>query len=226
MGNKISSEDNFTYLFVALIFLLFSIAAVEQFADGAGQRLVSAATVVSLLVSVWSVRERKTWFRAGLGYALLLLAIVVTGVLFNRKELDVINLFVLLTFYITTTLVAARQVLFTGKITTNKIIGAICIFFLLGLIWAICYLLLMEVNPASFNNLEYQRWHDNFSHIVYYSFVTLTTLGYGEITPAVPLTQFFAYLEAVTGLFYIAIIVASLVGVNISSRSLSHKNNH
>ena len=85
MGNKISSEDNFTYLFVALIFLLFSISAVEQFAGGAGQRLVSAATVVSLVVSVWSVRERKTWFRAGLGYALLLLGVVVIGIYLKTK---------------------------------------------------------------------------------------------------------------------------------------------
>jgi len=224
MSKKISAEDNFNYLLLALILLLFSIAAIEQFAGGTGQRLVSAATIVSLIISVWSVRKQKVWFRTGMGFAFLVLIVVLVSALFNLAGLDVVHLLMLLIFYVMTAIFAARQVLFTGEITGNKIVGAMCIFFLLGLIWATLYLLLLELDPATFNNVEYQEWQNNSSKIIYFSFVTLTTLGYGEITPAVPLARFLTYLEAITGLFYIAVIVASLVGVSIASRSASHPN--
>ena len=137
--------------------------------------------------------------------------------------LDVVHLLLLLAFFVMTTIIAARQVLFTGEITLNKIVGAICIFFLLGLIWATMYLLLLEWDPATFNNIQHVSWHDSFPKVVYFSFVTMTTLGYGDISPALPLARFLAYLEAVMGLFYIAVMVASLVGVRVASHPLSHK---
>jgi hypothetical protein len=221
MVKKITTEDNFNYLLFALVFLLFSIAAVEQFAGGAGQHLVIAATVVTLVTAVWSIREQARWFRTGLGFTGFLIAIVVIGTFFNWTGLDTVQLLLMLGFFVMTTMIAARQVLFTGEITGNKIVGTICIFLLLGLIWALLYLLLLELDPATFNNMEYGSWQDNFSKIVYFSFVTMTTLGYGEITPALPLARFLAYLEAIMGLFYIAIMVASLVGVRIASLSVS-----
>ncbi len=217
MTKKISTEDNFNFLLIALIFLLFSIALVEQFAGGAGQNLVIAATIVTLVIAVWSIRNQARWFRTGLGFLVFLIGVALFGVFFQWAGLDVVYLVLILGFFIMTTVLAARQVLLTGEITGNKIIGAICIFLLLGLIWATLYLLLLEIDPATFNNISDASWQDNFSKIVYFSFVTMTTLGYGEITPALPLARFLAYLEAIMGLFYIAIMVASLVGVRIAS---------
>ena len=54
-----------------------------------------------------------------------------------------------------------------------------------------------------------------------YSFVTLTTLGYGDISPVLPLARFLVYMEAIVGVFYMAILVASLIGVRLSDRSMS-----
>lgn len=226
MTKKISTEDNFNFLFFALIFLLFSIAAVEQFADGTGQRFTVAATVVTLVLAIWSIRKKKAWFHTGLGFVAMLLVVVIVGLVFDQVGLDYVHLLLMLAFFIMTVIIAGRQVLLTGAITGNKMVGAICIFFLLGLIWAMLYLLLLEWDPASFNNIEYGSWHDNISAIVYFSFVTMTTLGYGEITPALPLARFLAYLEAIMGLFYIAIMVASLVGVRVASRSPGQPQDH
>lgn len=53
--------------------------------------------------------------------------------------------------------------------------------------------------------------HENFSDAAYFSFVTLTTLGYGDILPITPIAKVFAYLEAIIGVFYMAIVVSSLV---------------
>ncbi|WP_140310699.1 potassium channel family protein, partial [Vibrio parahaemolyticus] len=76
-----------------------------------------------------------------------------------------------------------RKILFSGQIDTNKLIGSVALFLLLGLMWAVAYLLLLEVDPLAFRGLEAIPWEDNFSNSAYFSFVTLTTLGYGDISP-------------------------------------------
>lgn len=218
MPKKISTDDNFNFLLYALLFLLFSIAAVEQFANNAGQHLVLAATVVTLFISVWSIRKQAAWFRTGVGVIIFFLLVATISTFFDQSGLDVVYLFLLLVFFVMTAIIAGKQVILSGEITGNKIIGSICIFLLLGLIWAILYLLLLEFDPATLNNVTKAGWYDNFSQVVYFSFVTLTTLGYGEITPALPVARFLAFIEAIMGLFYIAVMVASLVGVGIASR--------
>jgi len=60
-------------------------------------------------------------------------------------------------------------------------------------------------------------WYDNFADVAYFSFVTLTTLGYGDISPIVPIARFLVYMEAIVGVFYMAILVASLIGIRISA---------
>ncbi len=94
--------------------------------------------------------------------------------------------------------------------------GAVCVYLLMGLIWALLYLLIAQTIPGAFSGLEQLNWYENFSAVAYYSFVTLTTLGYGDITPVAPLARFLAYMEAVAGVFYMAILVASLIGVAIN----------
>ena len=104
------------------------------------------------------------------------------------------------------------EVLLTGTVDFNKIVGAIALYLLLGLIWSIFYVIALEISPGSLNGVESASWFDNFPTTTYFSFVTLTTLGYGDISPAEPMAEVLVILEAVTGMFYLAVIVASLVG--------------
>jgi hypothetical protein len=82
----------------------------------------------------------------------------------------------MLGFFIWTTWLAARQVLFSGTIDDNKIVGAICIYLLLGLISTMMYLLIAEAVPDAFNGLQQAAWHENFSVLSYYSFVTAVSV--------------------------------------------------
>ena len=85
-----------------------------------------------------------------------------------------------------------------------------------GIIWALAYLLVENLFPGSMNGLDHQQWQFNLEDMIYYSMVTLTTLGYGDITPDQPLVRFLAYMEAITGIFYTTILVASLIGVRLA----------
>lgn len=215
----VTEKDNFSYLLIGLIFLLFSSACVEQFFARTllGQALVLALTVVTMSIGVWSVQSSRFAFKSGLGlvFATLLIS---TGVTFlDIVELEFLHLILMLLFFITTLKIAAEQALFSGHITTNNIIGSICIFLLLGLIWTVLYLLVAEFIPASFSGLTGERWQDNFPDLIYFSFVTLTTLGFGDLLPISPIARFLVYSEAIVGVFYMAIVVSSLVGAAMSS---------
>jgi hypothetical protein len=121
-------------------------------------------------------------------------------------------------------------VLFIGilrarEITANLIFASVCIYLLIGLEWAFVYSLLEHLTPGSFEgNLTgfsdaSQRGDWLFLHFLYYSYTTLTTLGYGDIAPRTSPAQMISSLEAITGQFYLAILVARLIGIHLISAS-------
>lgn len=109
-------------------------------------------------------------------------------------------------------------------ITTNLICASLCAYLLLGLCWAFAYSLIEILNPESFSiadahtdasaGLNTSGTHFGFA--LYYSFVTLTTLGYGDVIPILPISRGFSYGEAVMGQIYLAVLVARLVGLHIA----------
>jgi len=223
MVKPISTENNFSYLTIMLVILLFASAAVEEFFGELGQRAVQSATILTLIIGIWTLKSSATWFRSKFGFVLALVAILFINIILDLIGLDFVQLFLILGFFIWTTYLAARQVLFTGMIDGNKIIGSICIYLLLGLIWTTLYLLVLEVSPDAFNGLAHASWYQNFPVVTYYSFVTLTTLGYGDISPLAPLARFLVFMEAVVGVFYMAILVASLIGVRMTAHQTEKK---
>lgn len=110
-----------------------------------------------------------------------------------------------------------------GPVSQNRIIGAISIYFVLGLIWAFAYSILETLHPGSFaiswSGDTGSLSSETVSHFIYFSNVTLTTLGYGDIVPRSRPAQMFTTLEAITGQLYVAIVIARLVGLQISQGS-------
>ena len=208
---------------VGLVLLLFIGAMVEHFPSNIGPQIIQAATVATLLTIAWSLKGNKSRFNISLGFILVVLLSVAGGTMLDRADFGYAHLFILLCFFIWVTWQATRQVLFTGTIDANKIVGAICIYLLLGLIWAILYLFIAQVAPGAFNGIPQAPWLDNFATAIYFSFVTITTLGYGDISPALPFARFLVIMEAIVGVFYMAILVASLIGVSLSNREASRK---
>ncbi|MCP4623840.1 MAG: hypothetical protein GY850_09950 [bacterium] len=102
-------------------------------------------------------------------------------------------------------------------VTIEVIYAAILVYLLMALMWSFVYGLLGLINSASFNvglspGQSYQM------RFIYYSFVTITTLGYGDITPATDLASSFSILEAVVGQLYLVVVVAWLVGMHSSKK--------
>ena len=214
--NPVSEKNNFLYLVISLVVLLLVGALVDQFPSKLGQHFFQAFTVITLASGIVNFRSTRLLFHTGIGFTVSVLVVVVLGMLLDVAGLSYLHLFILTLFYAWATWLAARQVLFTGPIDANKIVGAICIYLLIGLVWTLSYLFIAQAIPGAFNGLQQAVWYENFADVAYYSFVTLTTLGYGDISPVIPVARFLVYMEAIVGVFYMAILVASLIGIRTS----------
>ena len=212
-------QDNFFYLLVGLLITLIAAPIAEQQYGPAGVALNELALSATLAVSLGSLRAEPRWFWLAGGLAAVGIVITVTTIFVPLQILKFISIIVILSFLGISTIITARHVLFVTPVDANKIVGAVCIYLLLGLIWAILFLLLHTLSPGSFRGLSAAPLHLQLSEFISYSFVTLTTLGYGDVTPVQPVARTLAYMEAVFGQFYIAILIASLVGVYVSSRT-------
>ena len=178
-------------------------------------RLVGFSSL--LMIGLWSLRKSGLVFKVAMG-----LVVVGTGLnLLSAYEYQFVYLFgstlAILIFLATATAVAMKQIALDSKVSTNRIIGAICVYLMLGVIWALMYSLLDAAVPGSFSGVvEHSMtgaWDPDW---VYFSFVTLTTLGYGDLLPLTVSARALAYFEAIVGQFYLAILVAGLVGAYLS----------
>jgi hypothetical protein len=107
------------------------------------------------------------------------------------------------------------------EVTINVIYASIVVYLLIAIMWAFIYLVLESIHPGSFATGEGQIEVGRRLYI-YYSFVTITTLGYGDVTPTTDLANSFSFLEAVTGQIYLVVLVARLVGIHIA-QSMNRK---
>lgn len=111
--------------------------------------------------------------------------------------------------------VVLTQTLRGGPITFHRIQGAVGAYLLLGVLWAHVYALVASLRPGAFSGALGAGGARAF---YYFSFVTLTTVGYGDVLPVHPAARSLAMLEAVTGPLYLAILIARLVSLSVAPR--------
>jgi hypothetical protein len=197
-----------------LIFVLSPAVAPLRY----GTTIVNAVGAAVLVSATYAVKERKHF----LAIALFLSAftIIITFWLFAMPNpalliLSHASLVVLIVFFAVTIL---SYVLRSGKVTSDKIYGAICAYLLFGYAWTFAYSLLEQLQPGSFvMPMEVGRanYVGRVMQLRYFSFVTLATVGYGDIVPHTPTARTMAMLEAMLGQFYLVVLIGRLVGLHI-----------
>ncbi|QJR14792.1 potassium channel family protein [Usitatibacter palustris] len=110
----------------------------------------------------------------------------------------------------------ARQVFAPGEVNAHRVQGAVAVYLIAGLLFAQIFRLISISFPGAFLLLGKPAIHSEITHfLTYYSFVSLTTLGFGDITPVHPLARSFTLLAAVFGTLYPAILIGKLVSEQI-----------
>jgi hypothetical protein len=114
--------------------------------------------------------------------------------------------------------VVARAVFGPGKITYHRVVGAILLYLTIGIVFVALYTLVGALAPGSFTGISV---HDRVSlppDLVYFSFTTLTTVGYGDVVPVHPFARSLSNLEAILGQLYPATLLARMVSLELGSR--------
>ncbi len=119
-----------------------------------------------------------------------------------------------------------------GRITFHRLQGAIVVYLLMGWIWGYAYSLLELHQPGSFRLAESTATAESsrdttgpaetegsIHELTYFSFVTLTTLGYGDVAPLSPAARSLAVLEALTGQLFLVILISRLVSLQVADDS-------
>lgn len=177
------------------------------------------AFIGMMLLTIIGNQANKQWIKSILILAALEIIILIFAFLLNEITLTFIAISLSLFFLVTSTAVAFNSVFFSRNINLNHLMGASCIYLLLGIIWAILYANLYFISQSSFTGLSSQVTRLHFSEFMYYSYVTLTTLGFGDITPVSPLAKTLSFMQAVTGQLYLTIMVAGLIGKALQTKS-------
>lgn len=109
------------------------------------------------------------------------------------------------------------DVILNAQVTVETLRGVVCAYFMIAFLFAYIYYIVEYLIPGSFHllfrDVSFVTYSRNLSEMMYFSFVTLLTIGFGDITPLGDLSQTFVVVEGIIGQFYIAILVARIVAV-------------
>ena len=196
------------YLLLSLVVLSFGFPIVAHLEIAS--RFLGFLFAVTPLAGVYAVSdERRQLIAATILGAPALLSIIAHFYLDLHLVGDTLYLSLIVVYYGYTTVAIIRHLFRRQEVDLDTILSAVSAYLMIGLTFSVAYMLIETAHPGSFmvNYLTDQMWDELF----YFSFVTLTTLGYGDIIPVTPQARSVATLEATTGVLYMAILLARLV---------------
>lgn len=205
-------------LLVALALLFFVFPFVEEVKGG--DIIVSILLSLVLLCAVLAVADSKRVLVIAIAFAIP--AIAGRWISHFRPDLVPPPVFltaglVLIAFVVANLL---RFVLRAPSVNLEVLCASISAYLMLGLLWTLAYWLVDQLTPGAFAfNTNEARQSIRGFNAFYFSFVTLSTVGFGDITPISKVARMLAAMEAITGLLYVAVLIARLVALYSSPKS-------
>jgi len=197
-------------LFWALFALLMATAFFSTTASG--RWMIGTLNVLILLTAVAAVQRSKTNFLIALLLGAPALGFQVAALHSGTQGHFAFSWAFNAAFYAFTIGNLLRYVLRQGEMTADKLYGAVAAYIMIGIMCAFVHGVVQYVYPGAF---QYQGAVQflNMADLIFFSFTVLTTAGFGDITPAMIQSRFLTIIEAVTGVMYVAILIARLTGV-------------
>ncbi len=206
---KLLSRSRCYYLLISLIVLIYIYPTVSDYRFAA--KLLGILFVITPLTGIYAVSDNRRVLTVG---TILAIPAILSVVWHFFMPYSMVNddfvLILIVVYYAFTTVAIVRHLFHRRSVDTDTILSAISAYLMIGLTFAVVYMLMELRGSGSFvENYGDQAidWGDMF----YYSFVTLTTLGYGDISPVTSQARSAAILEATIGILYMSTLIARMV---------------
>jgi voltage-gated potassium channel Kch len=219
---RIFFQKNNRFLALVISLILFFIGYPITENSAAAKLVLNLFFMLIVLSAVYEISDNLKPLFINLGLALLVIVLRWVHYFYAIELWVILGLCTNIFFWAYIAVYILKFILKHNIISYELIFAAIAVYLILGLAWASIYQVIEISHPHSFSianpktdsqNLSFQMW--------YFSMVTLTTLGYGDISPITMLARVFVILEAILGQFYLAILIASLVGRSIAQDTKS-----
>jgi hypothetical protein len=220
------SRHRFVFLFGALMIFYALLPVVHELRGRLNERvpiLVEGGLFIALLTAaVVSIGKHPVHMALAALVGVAFVALWGVEMFAASERLEIVRDLMGVVFFSHTVGAMLVFIITTRRVTFNTICASLCVYLLLGLVWALAYSVVDLLNPNAFtftlaaNESPSFRVGKGDTGVLYFSFTTLTTLGYGDIVPTSPISRVLATTEAITGQLFLAVLVARLVGLQIS----------
>lgn len=219
-------QFRFKALLICLIIIIISIPIIVE--NDILIYLVSTTYTISLFLAIYVLAENKK-------FLIISLLLALPNFILALTEITIINQITTINLRLISQLAVDSFVIIfllhyifkTKQVTQNILYASVCIYLLLGIAWSICYTMAEINQPGSFAGIK------NLSNLtdlnaaleyylatfIYYSYITLTCVGYGNIYPLTPTSNAIAVMEALTGQLYMALLIGRLLGMHIAQKN-------
>jgi hypothetical protein len=206
--------------FIFLLAAIFLLLAVAPFlVDFARLRFLFNAFLSAVLISaVYAISQKIRNLVVAVLLAIPMLISIWTQYFVRNDAIFLIGRICGVLYLAFTIYHILKHIFREQEVTKDTIAGAASVYMLLALMWAFIYGVLELLQPGAFA-ISTAHTQGNQNIFIYYSFVTITTLGYGDITPVTNISTSLAVLEAVVGQLYLVVLVSWLVGMYVSKKS-------
>jgi hypothetical protein len=210
-------KSKYLYLFGALFFYFISTSLLTpNHYTGIILSLIFTG-VIGLCFLTISKNRLLIAFTCLTGFLTVLLHWIINVKYFNQDIKLYVSFYILdIIFLITIIYAVIYSIVSDKRITFDSLFGAICSYLLTGFAWGLIYLLINTIDSTAFSQtLIESTIHESLKKAFYYSFTTLTTLGYGDILPTTDIARTASWIEAVVGQIYLVVWISELVGRRI-----------
>lgn len=202
----------FSYLGLLIFLVIFFILS-PFFSKGDYARIALDLSVISMLVlAVYLCSDKKR----NLVVALIMVTPALIRLIYPSVEVDEITLMFNAAFLAFVICVLLKRLFLTSVITMDVIYAAVAVYLLLGVFWGLTFTVLEFFQSGSFTLPQNAAYAELGQDMLYYSFVTMTTIGYGDIIPISQPAKFLSVFEAMVGQIYLTVLIARLVGLYTS----------
>ncbi len=199
-----------SYLFPSIVFLLVAQPILATLSETASEALV-IPLAITLVGGVWSLDRTRVWFRVALGLGLLTLATAAARAVIPDRALLVTAVGCLVVLGVLCVVLAIAWLFKSPRITVESLLGAMSVYLLIAITFGILHVGFYVREPTWYHGVSPGGRSAEIAELVYFSIGTLTTVAYGDVLPAHPVSRLLCNIEAVVGQMYVAVLVAMLV---------------